>query len=493
MAKIEIVRDSEELSPPTSEIIEVRTWGSGGRPEQNFFIGSGLNFTAVDNIWIEVIYTVNGAQIFYSRNFIHVMDSFDDIPVIEARLEEFEKSGVGGFGFAGMMPETGVYLKGQQRDNDNPNAEAQTYSFCDLNIFLDTGVVFGMTAPGERMVEINLPFIHIGQGAAFMRELIADIAAAYQGKHPDPGSLPPGSSDWPLVRQLNQRAYDTLSVDYQEKYFENPLLLKAFNDWLARLPASACVLDAGCGHGDPVIAYLLEKGMQFTGSDFSPAMLKRAREQFPQAQFVNAAIPEIAFDGVFDGICSFSSALYLDPIDLFNSIYRLYQALKPGGLLFLYGYDTNPGWRGMPYTIVMGQWMWSWTYSMDEAAQAIEEHGYFELVDFCSVTTQEETEERRTRLLERQAAEEAAAATADGQILPDTQEAEESPMETGDAADEEVQAAPMQEDPDNPPPQLALPEDSAQNFLANLPPPPFYDPLENLPYHYVIVARKKER
>jgi hypothetical protein len=62
--------------------------------------------------------------------------------------------------------------------------------------------------------------------------------------------------------------------------------------------------------------------------------------------------------------------LYLDPIDLSHSIYRLYQALKPGGQLFLYAYDTHPSWRGLPYSVEINQWMWSWTYCMEEAAQA---------------------------------------------------------------------------------------------------------------------------
>jgi SAM-dependent methyltransferase len=489
MAKFEIVREGSENIPSTTESIEVRTWGTGGKEEQNFFIGSGLNFTAVDNIWIEVIYAVEGAQIFYTRNFLHVMASFDDIVEIKASLEEVVENRDGSFGFSGMMPETGVYLSIEKKEYENFDGEKESYIKCDLNIALDTGVVFGMTSPGERMVEIKLPFINIDEGAQFMRELIGDIADAYQGKHPDPGSLPPGSSSWPLVRQLNQRAYNLISVDYQENYFENPLLLQAFDDWLAHLPAGARVLDAGCGHGQPVIDYLLGKGMQVTGSDFSPAMLKRAREQFPQVQFVNAVIPEIEFEAEFDAICSFSSALYLDPIDLFHSIYRLYHALKPGGLLFLYGYDTNPGWRGLPYITVMGQWMWSWTYSMEEAALALEEHGYFEVLDACSVTTEAEREERRARLQEQQEAaledvENPEAAGAD--VLPVVEELAENLPAVSGAPSETTSSAGDPTDGEVPSPQFDI-----QDFFAQLPPPPYFDPLENLPYHYVIVARRK--
>ena len=87
-------------------------------------------------------------------------------------------------------------------------------------------------------------------------------------------------------------------------------------------------------------------------------MLKKAREQFPQVNFVQQAATQLDLDAAFDGACSFSSLLYLDPIDFYNAVYRLYQAIKPGGLLFLYGLDTGPDWRGEPFNIVIGKWMW---------------------------------------------------------------------------------------------------------------------------------------
>jgi hypothetical protein len=64
--------------------------------------------------------------------------------------------------------------------------------------------------------------------------------------------------------------------------------------------------------------------------------------------------------------------------------------LKPGGLLFLYAYETSPGSRGNPLGVRIHQWMWSWTYSMQEAVEALEEHGYFKVLTSRNVTTKEE-------------------------------------------------------------------------------------------------------
>ena len=139
------------------------------------------------------------------------------------------------------------------------------------------------------------------------------------------------------------------------------------------------VADLGCGTG------LCGPGLRgragrLVGVDLSPEMLARAREHFPVVPFHNLAVTQLAMEAEFDGACSLSSMLYLDPIDFFHAIYRLYRALKPGGLLFLYGYDTHPGWRGHPFKQTLDQWMWSWTRSPGEAVSALEEHGYFSVL-----------------------------------------------------------------------------------------------------------------
>jgi SAM-dependent methyltransferase len=171
-------------------------------------------------------------------------------------------------------------------------------------------------------------------------------------------------------------------------------LKKAFDGWMKELPRGGYVLDAGCGHGVPVITRLLKKGFQVTGSDFSPAMLESARKKFPRVSFRERAITDIEEESIFDGVCSFSSILYLDTIDLFNSIYRLYRALKPGGRLFLFGYDLHPTWRGVPLHEDLNHWMWGGTFSKEEISNALEEHGYFKVTKAEDVDTEKEREKR---------------------------------------------------------------------------------------------------
>ncbi len=298
----------------------------------------------------------------------------------------------------------------------------------------------------------------------------------------------------------------------KSSYFEKPLLSQAFDSWLALLPPGARVLDAGCGHGEPVITQLLEKGLQVTGVDMSPAMIRRAQEQFPQVTFLNKATQEVDFEVEFDGVCSLSSLLYLDPVDLFHSIYRLHCALKPGGLLFVYGYDLHPGWRGHPFDMQMDYWMWEWTYSMTEAAQALAEHGYFEVLGAYDVTSEEDRAERRARALQWQQEQEEAlqeelAKLRENNPLPEPA-SDEVAAPQSDPAPLDLQPEtlpvlvepfPTQPDSAEQSPEIASEDQVSSetldlsNLLSNLPKPPFSDPVENLPYHYVIIARRREQ
>lgn len=408
MAKIVFAHPANEHFPAYSEAIEARIWGQGGTDQQSFYIGGGVNFQACGNLWLEIIYSVEGAQIFYTRNYLqHFPYRREGSPTLESRLKEVIQQGEGKFGFGDMLPETSLVLNVEKLTyGDKNDEEKQYYTQCTLEISCDTGTVFGRTGPGMRSVDIKLNDIDIKEGERFMRDLIGEIELAQQGVHPDPASFSEGSSEWPFLWQLNQNAYNKISEDYQETYFDNPLLVEAFDGWLAQLPAGGQVLDAGCGHGDPVIGRLLEKGFQVTGSDFSSEMLRRASKQFPHANFLQKASSMIDEQSVYDGICSFNSMLYLDPIDFLNSIFHLHNALKPGGLMFLYAFDSGPDWRGEPFSHRVGQWMWSWHYGIDEAASLIEEHGYFKVLETRKVQIDKEEAERIAKELEKQKQEE---------------------------------------------------------------------------------------
>lgn len=443
MAKFEIVKEMKDDLPPSVESLEVLVWGTAGSREQEFSIGTGGNFNASGNFWIEIRYCLQGIPLFYTRDTITIVDN-RTMESQQAALQKFIDKEYSGFGYGDMLPETSILVHREKHTYTNMDGEEEPWESYSLEVSADIGCIFGQDAPGQRSIDIVIQLESVDDALPFFRQLIQEFHDASQGRHPDPGLLPPGFSNWPFMHQLNRQAYDQISENYQEYYFDNPLLKTAFDDWLKKLPASGRVLDAGCGHAEPVVSYLLEKGFQPTGSDISPKMLDRARAAFPGVDFWNKAITEIEAENMFDGICSFSSMLYLDVIDFFHAIHHLHRALKPGGLLFLYGFDLHPSWRGHPYDITIGQWMWDGNRGMEETTAALEEHGYFKVLKAEDTTTESE----REKLIERWRINE--------------QKSHEEFME-----------------------MLGNP--------TNIEPPDLSTPPDNLAYCYIVIAQKQEK
>ncbi len=126
----------------------------------------------------------------------------------------------GNLGFGDMLPETSLRLKLEKFTYEDENDKEVQSTHCKLEFPSDTGAVFGRTGPGERCVDIKLDGIDIAEGVRFIRELIHEIEAVQQGKHPDPASFPDGSSEWPFIWQLNQLAYNKIAEGYQEDYLK---------------------------------------------------------------------------------------------------------------------------------------------------------------------------------------------------------------------------------------------------------------------------------
>jgi SAM-dependent methyltransferase len=387
--EFEVFRMNEE--PPSSERLDVNVWGTAGRPDQPFYIGNGVNFNASSNYWLEIRYSVRDIPIFYSRNILSSPVS-TNTDQLKSRMEDFLKDQVQVMGFGDMYPDTSLLLKRDKHTYDGPDDEPLEGVTYTLTITLDTGSVFGWSGPMERMVKFIF-YLEPEQADQFLRSFVDDIERANRGKHPNPADLPMGFSNWPLVHELNRRAYDKVSTSYSARYFENPHLAEAFNLWMEDLPKGGQILDAGCGHGIPVIEQLIKGGFQVTGCDLSSVMLEQARNKFPTVTFWECAINELEAEARFDGVCSFSSMLYMDPIDFYHSVYRLHQALKPGGLLFLFGYDPHPSSRSGLYHVDLKHWMWGGNRGIEETVQALEEHGYFKVLKTANVITEEERQE----------------------------------------------------------------------------------------------------
>lgn len=143
-------------------------------------------------------------------------------------------------------------------------------------------------------------------------------------------------------REVLDKAYaDTLDI-YTRKaagwdahrvrvFFEKPWL----DRWLGDAPAGLSVLDLGCGSGDPIGAYLIERGVQLTGVDGAEPMVALARERFPQARWVHADMRDYEPAQRFDRILSWDGSFHLSQEEQRTLLGKLVGWLNPGGALLL--------------------------------------------------------------------------------------------------------------------------------------------------------------
>lgn len=85
--------------------------------------------------------------------------------------------------------------------------------------------------------------------------------------------------------------------------------------WLERfaalLPAKASVLDLGCGHAEPIAAWLIALGHSITGVDTSPSLLALCRQRFPQHDWIEGDMRHVALDRQFNGLIAWDSFFHL--------------------------------------------------------------------------------------------------------------------------------------------------------------------------------------
>lgn len=95
------------------------------------------------------------------------------------------------------------------------------------------------------------------------------------------------------------------------------------------------VLDVGCGPGADT-APMTDAGIDVVGLDLTPAFLREAREQAPDARFLRGDMRTLPITpGAFEGLWSSAAFLHLPRSDAVPTLAGFHRALAPGGALLL--------------------------------------------------------------------------------------------------------------------------------------------------------------
>jgi SAM-dependent methyltransferase len=89
--------------------------------------------------------------------------------------------------------------------------------------------------------------------------------------------------------------------------------------WLDRmltlLPPKRSILDLGCGSGEPIARYFIDRGCDVTGVDSSSSLVGMCRGRFPGQDWLVADMRTLFLGRRFDGILAWDSFFHLCQVD----------------------------------------------------------------------------------------------------------------------------------------------------------------------------------
>jgi SAM-dependent methyltransferase len=157
--------------------------------------------------------------------------------------------------------------------------------------------------------------------------------------------------------EIVARGYDRIADHFLEwrDRIEDDSRREWAGELAGRLRDGADVLELGCGAGIPDTKELALR-FRVTGVDISAEQIRRARENVPDAEFVQADFTALELEpGSFDAVAAFYSFNHV-PRDLLGDLFsRIHGWLRPGGLLLTaLGTGDISGW--------VGEWLGAETY-----------------------------------------------------------------------------------------------------------------------------------
>lgn len=148
--------------------------------------------------------------------------------------------------------------------------------------------------------------------------------------------------------------------------------IKYLSEVASRLAPGASVLDLGCGGGEPIARFFLDRGFALSGVDAEPAMIALCRARFRGATWIVEDMRRIALGRRFHAIIAWDSFFHLNADDQ-RAMFPLFRdhVVAGGVLLFTSGSDA-----GEAIGKLYGQPLFHASLSVEEYRQLLAGHGF---------------------------------------------------------------------------------------------------------------------
>ncbi|KTD61984.1 class I SAM-dependent DNA methyltransferase [Legionella spiritensis] len=127
--------------------------------------------------------------------------------------------------------------------------------------------------------------------------------------------------------------YDAIVRWFDEHRSRELFERKYLDQVIAEIIHGGKILDLGCGMGEPIGQYFIQKGFRLTGVDGSGKMIALARQRFPNERFIIEDMRYFVLDERFDAIIAWHSFFHLPAEDQRQMFETFARHLKPGGVL----------------------------------------------------------------------------------------------------------------------------------------------------------------
>jgi SAM-dependent methyltransferase len=168
------------------------------------------------------------------------------------------------------------------------------------------------------------------------------------------------------------RIYEKVADDF-DRARGRSLFERGYLDAVASgLEPGAEILDLGCGGGEPIARYFIERGFNMTGVDAAPSLLAKCRRRFPAMRWVEHDMRMLDLGRHFDAILAWNSFFHLRKNDQRTMFDVFERHARPSALLL---FTSGPG-EGEAIGSLFGHELYHASLSSGEYESMLAEHGF---------------------------------------------------------------------------------------------------------------------
>ena len=186
------------------------------------------------------------------------------------------------------------------------------------------------------------------------------------------------SSSFSDVAEKSASYYDRNAQSYSESNQNPEDFIDEFLEYLQNGNGKV-VLDLGSGPGVNA-GYMHSRNLQVIGIDLSEKMVEYAKSRYPNIEFRLGDMTKLPFPASsFDGILASYSLIHLTKDAVASVLARLYEILRPGGIIYLSVQSGNSTQGFFSHPLIPGDQVFLNIFAKEEIFGLLSKNG-FEIV-----------------------------------------------------------------------------------------------------------------